>query len=356
MTKTLFVVAAGSGGHILPALVLAQEWQTANPTGQVIFIGSGATLDAKIVASHPFIAHALSLSLDKFSIKKFWLYPKVIYQIIKAFIKSRSYITRYQPEKIICTGGLIALPMSIAARQKKVPVDLYELNVEPGKAVRALMPFASRILITFAQTKQYCRFFGIDYAYKCDVVPYPLRFTQADKKFDKSEILNRINTVTTDKNNLFSEKRKTIFIVGGSQGSVFLNNLFKQFIEEHHSIASSIQVIHQTGSQHAVNWHEFYAQANIPAYTFGYDERIKDYYLLSDLIICRAGAGTLFEIEFFEKKCLVIPLIAQTTGHQIENAQALAEKHPTLFHVLKQHDIAKNFDLFSDTILRLLVR
>lgn len=354
--KKLFVVAAGSGGHILPALVLAKAWKEAAEHGKVIFVGSGQTLDAKIVASHPFIDKTLALTVDKFSFKKFWLYPKILFQVIKAFIKSIKYVLRYKPEKIISTGGLIALPICLAARMARIPIDLYELNVEPGKAVKVLMPFASTIFITFLQSKAHCKFLGIDFSNKCEYVPYPIRFTEADKKIDKQEIINRINTQLDNKDYLFSEKRKTLFIVGGSQGSVFLNKLIKRFIEEQSALTNSLQIIHQAGSNQSVNWDEFYAQANIPAYAFSYDDRIKDYYLLADVIVCRAGAGTLFEIEFFEKRCLVIPLVAQTTSHQIDNAEAMAERHPTLFHVLTQDDVAQNFDLFSDAILRLLVR
>ena len=121
-------------------------------------------------------------------------------------------------------------------------------------------------------------------------------------------------------------------------------------------IAPSIQVIHQAGSYSTFDWPAFYANEKIPALAFSYDERIKDYYLISDLIICRAGAGTLFEIEFFEKTCLVIPLVAQTTNHQIANARAMQEKNSKLFHVLTQEEVTRKFDLFSDTILRLLVK
>jgi len=354
--KNIFIVAAGSGGHILPAIVLGQQWQNANPLGKIIFVGNGGMLDAKILASHTCIAQALTLPIDKFSVKKIWLYPKILFQIIRAFFKSFIYVFRYKPEKIICTGGLIALPVSIAARVHRIPVELYELNVEPGKAVRVLMPFASKIFITFLQSKKFCTFLGRDFSPKCELVEYPIRFTQADKNVDKKQVFERINKKIAETKTSFSEQRKTIFILGGSQGSVFLNNLFKKFIETHQALAPSIQVIHQAGSYSTFDWPAFYAALQIPALAFSYDEQIKDYYMISDVIICRAGAGTLFEIEFFAKTCLVIPLVAQTTNHQIANARAMQEKDSKIFHVLTQEEVTKNFDLFSDTVLRMLVK
>ena len=92
----------------------------------------------------------------------------------------------------------------------------------------------------------------------------------------------------------------------------------------------------------------FYKDLKIPAVVFDYDENIQNFYLLSDLIICRAGAGTLFEIEFFRKKCLVIPLVAASTSHQVYNAQAMAEQYPDLFKIMSQDELVP--DKFNDAV------
>ncbi|MCK4518070.1 hypothetical protein KAT92_04795, partial [Candidatus Babeliales bacterium] len=96
------------------------------------------------------------------------------------------------------------------------------------------------------------------------------------------------------------------------------------------------QVIHQTGSRDKTDWHNFYKQQNIPAHVFAYEDHIQDFYLLANLIICRAGAGTLFELAFFAKKAVVIPLKAKTTDHQIANAREMAKRYPDLFIVREQ--------------------
>jgi UDP-N-acetylglucosamine--N-acetylmuramyl-(pentapeptide) pyrophosphoryl-undecaprenol N-acetylglucosamine transferase len=75
---------------------------------------------------------------------------------------------------------------------------------------------------------------------------------------------------------------------------------------------------------------------------------VEPFYVAADLIICRAGAGTLFEIAFFHKKALVIPLEIETTDHQVDNAFAIAQQYPQLFTVLRQGDIQKNPELFYD--------
>jgi len=102
------------------------------------------------------------------------------------------------------------------------------------------------------------------------------------------------------------------------------------------------------------DWNHFYYEHKIPALTFSYNPNLQKFFLLSDLIICRAGAGTMFEIEFFNKKCLVIPLVAASTGHQVLNAYAMQRRHPSLFTVLEQLEAQQAPEKFNTLVLRLL--
>ena len=156
------------------------------------------------------------------------------------------------------------------------------------------------------------------------------------------------------KTTLFTHERKTLFLLGGSQGSLLLNNLLKIFITTNQQVSNSIQIIHQTGSYDTTNWKKFYASAGIPAITFSYSHQIKDFYLLSDLVICRAGAGTLFELLFFKKHSIIIPLVAKTTDHQVENARAMAAEHPDLFTIIEQKQVEQNPTLLHTEIIRCL--
>jgi len=91
-----------------------------------------------------------------------------------------------------------------------------------------------------------------------------------------------------------------------------------------------------------------------PAVLFSYDENIQNFYLLSDLVICRAGAGTLFELEFFQKRSIVVPLVADSTGHQVKNAQAMASEYPELFKLVYQDELVSNPEKFEKLILTML--
>ncbi len=343
---TLFVVAAGSGGHIIPAIQGAQQWHEKNPTGSIIFFTGTSELEKKIFRNHPFIGTVIHLSLPQFSRRRWWLIPWIALRSFVFTCVGIVYNLVYRPEKIISTGGLLALPLCLATRCCRRRVEVYNLDVIPGKAVRALLPFAHVIHTAFPQAQKKCYAYKKDYSYKCVTTPYPLRFDQHHRNTDKNDVIARINLMLAQRSQSqqFDGSRKTIFVLGGSQGSMLLNDLIKKFIEQEAS-ENNFQIIHQTGAFQEHQWNSFYAEHAIPALTFSYDERVHEYYVLADVILCRAGAGTLFEVAFFNKPCIVIPLVASTTDHQVYNARAMAEQYPELFTVIEQQDVMNNNDL-----------
>jgi UDP-N-acetylglucosamine--N-acetylmuramyl-(pentapeptide) pyrophosphoryl-undecaprenol N-acetylglucosamine transferase len=354
--STLFIVAAGSGGHMLPALQCARTWLADNPGGWVEFFTGTSALEQKIVADKPFITTVHHMAMGKFSLRRWWLLPIIALQALRIFCQAFYYALRLKPDVVISTGGLLSVPVCIAARLARRRVEVYELNLVPGKAVSTLMPFANVIHIVFPQTRAYCHWRWKDFAAKCHDAAYPIRFTQADRNVDKATIIDTINQTLHNRGlePAFATDRKTLFVLGGSQGSVLLNTLTKKLIESHAELAAKIQVIHQTGPFDETSWVGWYQEQQVPALTFSYDERINQFYVLADLIVCRAGAGTMFEIAFFKRPCVVIPLVAATTGHQVHNALAMAELHPHLFHVLKQDDVVANNGPFFTMVEQLL--
>ena len=314
-------VAGRSGGHIIPALTLAQQEYAKY---DFMFLSSDVQLDKDMLASTP---HHIPLTLGNIPYKKPWLLPQFIYQLAKAICTSVYHLHKHKPKKVISTGGYIALPVCLAATLLRIPIELFELNVIPGKATKVLAPLATSISICFEESKQYLP------QKKCVYKPYPVRFPPEDKKITPTSARENLN---------LGPHKKTIFILGGSQGSLFINNLFKQWLKHNKQLHNTIQVIHQTGVNDPTDWQQLYQQYNIPACVFAYNNNIKYCYAAANLIICRSGAGTLFEILFFETPCITIPLETATTNHQIANACALEKRYPHLFTMIQQHTIAKN--------------
>jgi len=289
------------------------------------------------------------LKIGKFSFGRFLLLPILILQVLWAFLKSFLRALKDKPEKVISTGGLVSIPVCLGCWIARVPVEIYELNVDPGKAVKVLMPIADKIFVVFRNTVSRCKFMGVNFAKKCSMFSYPIRFVNSVFQVSKSEIIDKIN----EKSEIpFSLNRKTIFLLGGSQGSKMLNQALKNFLDNNRNIHDKIQVIHQIGNDISFDWKSFYKTLSEPAVLFSYDENIQNFYLLADLVICRAGAGTLFELEFFKKQGIVVPLVASSTDHQVKNAQAMSEEHPELFKIIHQENLISNPKAFEEIVLK----
>jgi len=320
---TICFVAGKSGGHLLPCITQATRIQQANPTAQIYIFSSGSPLDHKIVGNHQQIHHVTPTSLDNPPYGKPWLLPWFACKTAWYFIKTMYKLWRIKPVKMISFGGFVAIPTCLAAKMLGIPFEIYELNVEPGKATVFLSKFTDTVHTCFASTQNYFPH------KKCVHFDYPIRFTSRDLIFDQQQLLSKYQ---------LEPNRTTVLILGGSQGSILLNEVFKEMIENYPNIARKVQVIHQTGMSDPFDYAAFYQKHHVPAHVFGYCEKLQDFYNLADLIICRAGAGTLFEIKFFNKECVTIPHETANTNHQIKNVLELQAENPEQFRVIKQSE------------------
>lgn len=328
-------VAGRSGGHILPCITLAQQAINRHPDYEVVFFSTDAPLDKQLLSGNPIIHTYFSLTLSPFNIKKIYNYPVFIWYMLVALYTSYRHLRQLKPETVITTGGYVAIPVCFAAKLLGIPIELYELNVVPGKTIKILAPMAHKIWVCFENSMRFLP------AKKCTLTNYPIKFIDKTKIMSKTEALNAIQ---------FSSDRKTLLVLGGSQGSVFINNLIRYWLEQNKEIYTQLQVIHQTGSSDSTDWHSLYTQCGIPAIVFSYSNDIGTYYAASDLVICRSGAGTLAEIMFFDKRCITIPLEVKTTMHQVDNALAAARKCPNLITVVHQKNIESTYQALFETI------
>ena len=313
---TLCFVAGKSGGHLLPCITQAEKIIQSDPTHLVYLFSSGTDLDTKIMLKHPTIQHYIPAQLDSIPYKQPWLFPFFIYNLGSYFFHSMYKLYIIKPSKIISYGGLNSIPVCLAGKILGIPFELHELNVEPGQSVNFLSYFTDTVYICFSQTADYFK------RKKCVLSSYPVRFTDNDRIYDKQKLLKTWN---------LSNNRKTIVILGGSQGSVSINQAIKNCLSTNTIIAENVQIIHQTGMNDQDDYTQFYETHNIPAVVFAYNEQLQNFYNLADLIICRAGAGTLFEVDFFQKPCIIIPLQTDLNDHQLKNALAMEKMRPEKF-------------------------
>ena len=324
--------AAGkSGGHIIPCLTLASNNQTYGKKKNILFFSSNTSLDKTILSENKHITWHIMLPLSTRAGSRL----KTIFNACYAFIMSFFYLCKYRPTEIITTGGIVAIPPCIAGFILRIPISLYSLDAVPGKAIQFLTPFATAIITPFTSSARYFP------AQKCSVAEYPIKYDTTI--IHQQTALQQLN---------LSLKKKTIVIVGGSQGSLFLNECIKQWIQNPSFSKDKFQIIHQTGSLDTTDWSSLYTSYDVTAYAFNYHPNLALVYAAADLIICRAGAGTLFEVKFFNKPCIIIPLKTHTTTHQVDNARAMVQEYPRLFHMLAQSDIEKDINVLYELVMQ----
>jgi len=331
--QTIAFVAGRSGGHIIPGLTIAQQIKTSNPLVQILFFTTAHPLDQAIIKKQGSVINKhVTLKLGNVPFFNIFKILVFIINFTRALFKSLSTLREYKPQRVVGMGGYISLPVCLAARILRIPVDLYDLDARPGKSTRFLAKYAEKIFLCFEQAKE---FLPIT---KCEVTAYPIRFSPMVKDIKQETALHHLG---------LHNNKKTIFINGGSQGSVFINTCIKEWLDLNPHLHSLIQIIHQTGSLDTSNWKLIYEDADIQAHVFTYKEDLADCYAAADVIISRAGAGSLFEALFFNKSCIAIPLETSSTAHQKDNARALSHQYPLLFTMITEHEIrSDNMILF----------
>lgn len=323
MNKFICFVAGKSGGHLLPCLTLAQKICSQNPTTKILFFSNRSMLERAIIKNYDCITIHNELPLSSLSLKPLFIaYPLFCVTFLFSLCVSLFKLIQIRPIKIITTGGAESLPVCYAGAMMNIPIEIVELNAIPGKTVAALAPYATTISTCFATTQKY-------FQQKTYLTEYPLRFC-AKARINPAKARIHLN---------LNPSKKTIFVLGGSQGSLFLNNVIADFLEQTtSSLKEQLQIIHQIGSQDPRDWKSYYEKIKVNAYIFTFYHALEYCYSAADLIICRAGAGTLFEVQFFNKPCITIPLETASTNHQIDNALAFHSLNQKRFIVARQHD------------------
>jgi UDP-N-acetylglucosamine--N-acetylmuramyl-(pentapeptide) pyrophosphoryl-undecaprenol N-acetylglucosamine transferase len=340
LNNNIAFVGGHSGGHIIPALTLAHDLIQKNFATNLIFFCTNNVLDLAIIQKNTLPLMVFKLPLGKKN-STIGSALSLLFYLIYSFIYSLYVLKKYHIKKVISMGGIVSLPVCFAAKILNICIEIYELNATPGQANKCIAPIATCIHICFPSAAQYFA------AQKTTLTAYPIRYNKELHLMPKETACNTIH---------FSPFKTTIFVLGGSQGSLFLNNFIKNWIKHDPQIHQYIQIIHQTGHYDQQNWNAFYVQCAIQAICFDYQENIHTYYNAADIIICRSGAGTLFESLFFNKQIYTVPLETKTPSHQKDNAYALQKEYPHLITVITQknleHEKTKFFNSLSAAVKR----
>jgi UDP-N-acetylglucosamine--N-acetylmuramyl-(pentapeptide) pyrophosphoryl-undecaprenol N-acetylglucosamine transferase len=303
----IVLAGGGTGGHIIPNIALYQELK--KEMGEkldVLYIGSKKGLDRNLVEANGLKFEGINCGKLRryFSWENFTDLFRTVAGIWESFWK----IQGFKPEVIFCKGGYVSLPVAVAGRIAGVPVILHESDVVPGLANRLAGRLASRICVSFGESKRYFK----EMVDKVELTGNPVRAEIAEGNRKKAMELSGLN-----------EEKPVILVMGGSQGAAFVNELIWNNLDK---LLEKFQIIHICG-QGKLNKEK----AGVGYFSLEFAaEELKDFYALSDLIITRAGANSLAEIEFLGRPAVLIPLIKGSRGDQIENAEIFAKNNPAM--------------------------
>ncbi|MCL2334930.1 MAG: undecaprenyldiphospho-muramoylpentapeptide beta-N-acetylglucosaminyltransferase [Endomicrobia bacterium] len=311
----VIIAASGTGGHIYPGISVARELKEKgyNP----IFFLSSNSASAEIIKNSGFDYRSFAISgmPRRFSTAFF----KFAFAMIVSFFKSVVLMLKIKPAFVIGTGGYISVPAVLAGKICFKKTFIHEQNTIPGVANRLLNVIADITFISFKESAKYfkCgkRLFYFGYPVRKDVVGVM-----------KEDGCSKLNL---DKN-IF-----TVLIFGGSLGAAKLNETaFAAMFAA--SQKEKIQVLHVTGEKSFSEVKE--KAAKLPFYrVFEYMHDMGSVYAAADIVICRAGAGTVFELKALNKPAVLVPYPYATDNHQYFNAQEIKKENFT--EVIEEKDL-----------------
>lgn len=295
--QKVMIAGGGTGGHVFPALAVANELRRRRPHDEILFVGVGSSLEKRVILSAGFPLHTIPAS----GFKGVGLKAKArsLWLLGRSTLACQRLLQKFNPNVVFGVGGYVSAPTVFAAALSRRPTVVFEANVEPGLANRALAPLVTRAAVTYDAT---LRFFGT----KAVRTGSPVReefFCLPAKKH---------------------QPPFTLLIFGGSQGAVALNAAVIEALDILRVFPYPLQFLHQSGERDYETVSTSYLQRGIHAEVFSFIDNMAERFAQADLLICRAGASTVAEIAAAGKAAILVPFPYATDQHQLRNAQALA--------------------------------
>jgi undecaprenyldiphospho-muramoylpentapeptide beta-N-acetylglucosaminyltransferase len=295
-----------TGGGIYPALAVHQV--LVNKSEAILWIGSEKGLEENLLAPYNIAYQSIpGGGVHGMDIVKV---PGNIYELIRGYQKAKSIVENFKPDVIFYTGGYIGVPMALAA--KKVHSVVFIPDIEPGLALKTIMRFADRILVSTDHSIPY-----IKHADKVTVTGYPIRneIKAWDRKTGRAHF-----GITPD--------AKVVLVFGGSKGAKSINDALIPHIN---ALTEMMHIIHITGSENWEQCESIYKDLEIThpekyhAYPFLHEE-MGAAFAAADLVVCRAGASIIGELPYFGLPAILSPY-PHAWRYQYQNADYLVSNH-----------------------------
>jgi UDP-N-acetylglucosamine--N-acetylmuramyl-(pentapeptide) pyrophosphoryl-undecaprenol N-acetylglucosamine transferase len=310
--ENVIISGGGTGGHIFPALAIANEIRKRNPEARILFVGALGRMEMEKVPAAGY--NIIGLPVMGFPRKPSLKMITFFFKLSESASMARKIISENQPQIAIGVGGYASGPLLRAAANNKIPTLIQEQNSYAGITNKILGKRVNKICVAYDNMQRY--FPGEKLVFTGN----PVRANLVENVQNKKEALDFFG---------LDNKKKVLLIVGGSLGARSVNNAVEKNMELLGT--SDIQIIWQTGAYYYKSIREKW-EKNKPesVQIHQFLSRMDMAYAAADLVISRAGAGTISELCLVGKPSILVPSPNVSEDHQTKNARALVDKKAAL--------------------------
>ncbi len=300
----MLLAGGGTGGHLFPAVALAQNLLEEEPDSEVLFVGTAKGIEARVLPGMGFALQTVDIRglVGRGLAGKLSMIP----QVVKSIGQSMQILNRFRPDVVVGFGGYAAGPLLLAARLKGYPTLIHEQNAWPGLTNRILGPLVDRICLSFADS---------------------------DRAFHRGRTVLTGNPLRTGMDHCppIPEGPPSLLVFGGSRGARAINDALLEALPLLESLRETLTIVHQTGEEDLSRIREGYARAGWDhAGVVAFIDDMATAYARCHLVVCRAGATTIAELTACGRPAIMIPYPFAAGDHQTANAQALASRGAAL--------------------------
>nr|WP_315195924.1 undecaprenyldiphospho-muramoylpentapeptide beta-N-acetylglucosaminyltransferase [uncultured Flavobacterium sp.] len=329
MAKHKFILSGGgTGGHIYPAIAIANELKSRFPDAEILFVGAKDKMEMQKVPQAGYKIKGLWIAglQRKLTIQNA-MFP---FKLLDSLWKSRKIIKQFKPDVVIGTGGFASGPLLKMANSMNIPTVIQEQNSYPGITNKLLSKKANSICVAYEHLE---RFFPQD---KIKITGNPVRQDLLDIQSKRDEAITHFKLDAT---------KKTLLVLGGSLGARRINQLIEKELDK--LLSLNVQVIWQCGKFYLEDYKK-YNKYNVQVVAF--IERMDLVYAAADVVISRAGASSVSELCIVGKPVIFIPSPNVAEDHQTKNAQAVVNKKGAI--LLKESQLDEDFSLVFESLIK----
>jgi UDP-N-acetylglucosamine--N-acetylmuramyl-(pentapeptide) pyrophosphoryl-undecaprenol N-acetylglucosamine transferase len=321
--KTLMVMAGGTGGHIYPAMAVADHLK--NLGWNIVWLCTEGGMENRLIENKGYEKAMITMRGVRGNGLMGWVLLPV--KLAKAFSQSVAALRQHQPNVVLGMGGFAAFPGGLMAKCLGKPLVIHEQNSIAGLTNKVLAVFATRVLAAFPSA--FAKEINIG---KAQLVGNPVRAEITQIAIPE----NRINTGAL-----------RILVVGGSLGAQALNEVIPKALAEI-AIENRPQVVHQAGEKHIATLQASYQAAGVSADAKAFINNMADMYAWTDVVICRAGALTVAELAAAGVASILVPFPHAVDDHQTSNAQYLSDEGAAILVPQTEFTVQKVVALLKD--------